>query len=302
MAQGDYDPSVGDAPAVPGAFTGGATNLSADEARSYFQTLLHRNPTDGELAQFTGMPRDQAYSAIRGMQTPDAGRVGDGSGQTPVPVDTGSGGGGGGGGGGLGSVGSLISPFTGSAPALPGSGTGYIPPTPEFHPPAYTPPPAFSYDAFKAPTGETVMNEPGFQFGLDQGLQGLQQSAAARGVLNGGGTLKDVAAWANNYGSQKYGDAYNREATTYGMNRANALGNYNTNYQTQYTDPYNYAFQGAQAAFAPQMQGYATQAAAGQRANEFNYGAAYDQYKDSYQQYLDQQNLLYNYRRPFLEG
>lgn len=255
-----------------------------------------RTPTAADIQIHRGNPG--GLDAIRKLLEHDQ--------PAPAATTTTTTGGGGGGGGG-GSLGSLISPYMGGSFQAPAqvnlggpAGIPYIPPTPQFHAPGYTPPPAFSYESFKPPTGETVLNEPGFKFGLDQGLQGLEQSSAARGVLNGGGTLKDVAAWANNYGSQKYGDAYSREASTYGMNRANAADIYSRNYQTQYADPYQHAFEGAQAEFAPQMQGYATQAAAGQRANEFNYGNAYNQYQDEYKRYLDQQNLLYNYRAPFL--
>jgi len=206
--------------------------------------------------------------------------------QLGSPNDPNRGGGDGGGGGGGGTVGDLIHPFVGTAPALPGNDTSWLPALPEFHAPKYVAP-----NPFVAPTGESVLNEPGFKFGMDEGLQGLQQSAAARGVLNGGGTLKDIAAWGQNYAGTKYNDAYGREASTYDRNVLN-----------QNVLPYQYAFQGAQAEFAPKLQGYATQAAAGQRANEFGYNAAMDQYKNAYDQWLSNQQLLYNYRAPFLQG
>lgn len=271
----------------------------ANQLAALYAQYGHPPPTAEEIQAHRGNPG--GLSAVENMLIAERGS------SSPAPVDTGSGGGYSGGGG---SVGSLIQPYTGSntfqppAPINLGgpAGISYIPPTPQFHAPGYTPPPAFSYESFKAPTGETVLNEPGFKFGLDQGLQGLQQSAAARGVLNGGGTLKDIASWATNYGASKYGDAYNREASTYGMNRANAADTYARNYQTQYADPYQFAFQGAQAEFAPQMQGYATQAQAGQRQNEMNTQNAYRDYDNMYRQYLDQQNLLFNYRQPFLQG
>lgn len=268
----------------------------ADQLAALYAQYGHPPPTEGEIQAHRGNPG--GLSAVENMLIAERGN------SSPAPtVDTSGGGYGGG------SIGSLISPYTGGAFQAPSqvnlggpAGIPYIPQTPQFHAPGYTPPPAFSYESFKAPTGETVLNEPGFKFGLDQGLQGLEQSAAARGVLNGGGTLKDVAAWANNYGAQKYGDAYSREASTYGMNRANAFGNYQTNVLHQNIEPYQFAFQGAQAEFAPQMQGYATQAAAGQRANEFNYGNEFAKYQDDFNRYMSQQGLLYNYRAPFLQG
>lgn len=289
------------------AFQGGATNLTADEVRSYFATLLHTNPTAGQLAQYTGMPRDQAYSQLVAMQTPDPNRIGDGSGQTST-APPGGGPNNGPPGGGLSSVGSLIQPFTGSftPPSqinLGGpQGIPYIPPTPQFTPPSYTPPPAFSYQDFKAPSAQDVLSDPGYQFRLGQGEQALQASAAGRGVLNTGGTLKDVLDYGQNYASQEYGNVYDRSANQYATNRGNAVQNYMQNYQTQYVDPYQIQFQGAQAAFAPQMAGYQTQAAAGQRQNENDYSNAFAQYQQMYKEYQDAQNLLYNYRAPLLNS
>jgi hypothetical protein len=184
------------------------------------------------------------------------------------------------------SLGGLIAPFTASPPPLPGTGTPYIPQTPVFTPPTYTP-----YAPFVPPTGQSVQDEPGYKFGLDQGEQSLQGSAAARGTLNTGGTLKDILSYGQQYAGQQYGQAFNRELQTYGQNL-----------QSQNIIPYEMAFQGAQAAFAPQMTAYSTQAAAGQRANEFNTNTAMQQYQDAYNQWLAQENLKFGYRAPLLNG
>jgi hypothetical protein len=55
-----------------------------------------------------------------------------------------------------------------------------------------------------------VMNEPGYQFGLQQGMDGIQNTAAARGGLYSGATLKGLSRYANDYASTKYNDAWNR--------------------------------------------------------------------------------------------
>lgn len=55
-----------------------------------------------------------------------------------------------------------------------------------------------------------VTSDPGYQFGLDQGLKAVQGSAAARGALNSGATLKALTRYGNDYATTKYGDAYNR--------------------------------------------------------------------------------------------
>jgi hypothetical protein len=134
-----------------------------------------------------------------------------------------------------------------------------LPPVPGFTPPAYTPPPAFSYDAFMAPTGAEVMNDPGYQFRLQQGEQGLLNNRAARGLLNTGGTLKDFLNYNQNFATQEYGNVWDRAANTYKTNRGNALDTYNTNYQTQTKDPYDLSYQSALDQFAPQMKQWETQ-------------------------------------------
>ncbi len=185
-----------------------------------------------------------------------------------------------------GSLGSLVAPFTGTPPPLPGTGTPYIPPTPVFTPPGYTPPPAFKFDAFKSPTAQDVLSDPGYQFRLGQGEQALQQGAAARGTLNGGATQKAILGYGQDYASNEFNNVYNRDLTSYNTNYQSALGQYNTNYNTQYLDPYNIAYQGAQASFAPQMTGYQTQAAAGQHQSDLSYA-------DAYNQFLNDQNTFY---------
>jgi hypothetical protein len=59
------------------------------------------------------------------------------------------------------------------------------------------------------PTAD-LANTPGFQFRLDQGLQGLQRSAAARGTLLTGGTLKGLTRYAQDYASNEYQNRVNQ--------------------------------------------------------------------------------------------
>lgn len=136
--------------------------------------------------------------------------------------------------------------FTPPAPfAPPGNlnlggrpGLEFIPPAPQFN--------------FSAPTMEQAAADPGYQFGLTQGVKARDQSAAQRGVLNTGGTLKGIDEFGQDYATQHYGDFYNR------------------------------AFNLAQAKFSPVMTEWGTLASAGQRQNELNYNHAYDQYQTDY--------------------
>lgn len=141
---------------------------------------------------------------------------------------------------------------------------------PTFNAPRYTAPadfaapPPFSFEAFRAPTLEDARNEPGYAFAADEGRRQLEQSAAARGVLRTGGTLKDILGWGNRFAEQNYGNVFNRGAQTYGMNRENALGNYLTNYNISRDvydrgrqsglDVYDRDYQAALAEFNPRFR------------------------------------------------
>lgn len=61
--------------------------------------------------------------------------------------------------------------------------------------------------------------DPGYQFRLDEGQKALERSAAARGLLSSGSTLKGITNYAQNEGSKEYQNAFNR----YQTNRANQL-------------------------------------------------------------------------------
>ncbi len=240
-------------------------------------------------------------------------------------------------------------PFTPRPPVdVPGSptpGTPYIPPTPTPGPtPNYTPPslsgpplpgsPApFSYadyapGKFTAPTLDEALNDPGYQFRVGEGAKNLDRSAAARGVLNTGGTLKDAINYGQNAASQEYQNVWNRDYNSfntnegdrfnaYMANRSGALQAYNTNYGTQYVDPYNRAYQQftdttvnpAMAAFganvgagnaayqtanADKTLGYATQAAAGQHQTDMNYLNDFNLMNFDYNKQRNYQNDVWN--------
>lgn len=52
--------------------------------------------------------------------------------------------------------------------------------------------------------------DPGYAFRMQQGLQALQGSAAARGGLLSGGALKGIDEFSQGLASQEYGNAFNR--------------------------------------------------------------------------------------------
>jgi len=86
-------------------------------------------------------------------------------------------------------------------------------------------------DAGLAPGGEfssgfdpsTVTADPGFAFRLQQGQQAVERSAAAKGGALGGGALKALTRYAQDYSSGEYGKAYDRSLNTWQTNRSAQL-------------------------------------------------------------------------------
>lgn len=73
-----------------------------------------------------------------------------------------------------------------------------------------------------------IQNDPGYQFQLSEGLKALERSAAARGELLGGGTLKAITQYGEGLAGTEFQNAYNRAANTFQMNRQNNLQALNT--------------------------------------------------------------------------
>jgi hypothetical protein len=74
-------------------------------------------------------------------------------------------------------------------------------------------------------TPPNVTDDPGFQFRLQQGQQAIERSAAARGGLTSGGTLKALEQYSQGLASDEYANAYARALTQYGIGRENFYQN-----------------------------------------------------------------------------
>lgn len=74
---------------------------------------------------------------------------------------------------------------------------------------------------FRAPTQAEVLNDPGYAFGLSQGRDALESSAAAHGNLYSGNTLKKLLEYGTNYGTSKYNDAFDRARSVFNTNLNN---------------------------------------------------------------------------------
>lgn len=59
-------------------------------------------------------------------------------------------------------------------------------------------------------TGADLKNDPGYQFGLQQGTDAIQSSASARGGLFSGATQKALAKYGQDYAGTKFNEGFNR--------------------------------------------------------------------------------------------
>ena len=73
-------------------------------------------------------------------------------------------------------------------------------------------------------TGQDIYSDPSYQFRLQQGQDAIQSSAAARGGLLSGATLKALQNYGQESASQEYSNAYNRFNADQ-TNRYNRLSN-----------------------------------------------------------------------------
>jgi hypothetical protein len=67
--------------------------------------------------------------------------------------------------------------------------------------------------------------DPGYQFRMDEGAQGLERSAAARGGLMNGGSLKALERYRQGFASNEFNNAFNRDQAdkTSRFNRLSSL-------------------------------------------------------------------------------
>lgn len=83
--------------------------------------------------------------------------------------------------------------------------------------------PAFSF------TGADLKNDPGYQFGLNQGTQGIERGQAARGNFLSGGAMKELARYNEDYAGTKFNEGFNRASSTYNTNLTRRQNEWNTN-------------------------------------------------------------------------
>ena len=59
-------------------------------------------------------------------------------------------------------------------------------------------------------TTADFQTDPGYDFRLKEGIKALERSAASRGTVLAGGTLRELARYNQGFASNEFGNAYNR--------------------------------------------------------------------------------------------
>lgn len=182
-------------------------------------------------------------------------------------------------------------------------------PVPTFTPPGIPQAPAFSYGAyeapkpFQAPTLDEARAMPGYEFARSQGEGAVLNRAFGQGTGRSSGTIKDLLGFNQNFADTNYNNLlgqregiYNLNAQTganaYTMNRSNALDTYNTNYGTQYRDPYLASYTAARDVYAPQLAAWQTGQTSGQRQSELDYQRRADEWLNRWNMFDKNRNFI----------
>lgn len=82
---------------------------------------------------------------------------------------------------------------------------------------------------FRAPTAESILSDPSYQFRRDQSVDVLQKTKAAQGLYHSGGTIYDLANLASNFAGTEYSNIWNRDFNKWATDWQNALSTNSAN-------------------------------------------------------------------------
>ena len=158
-------------------------------------------------------------------------------------------------------------------------------------------------DQFSGPTAETLTTDPGYQFRLQQGLQALENSAAAQGTVRTGGAQKGLIDYAGASASQEFGNAYGRARDTFDANVSSRQGAYDRNSAAN-RDAYDRGFStwganeaGRDTQFGQDLTAWQANTDQANQGYDRDYQAAQDQYGagfNAWQANADQANQGYD--------
>lgn len=186
--------------------------------------------------------------------------------------------------------------LTAHKPAATGTGTpppnpngGLVPPDGTYDvPPPGLPPnvnvgdePIYHQAApFTAPTAQDLLQDPSYKFRFDQGINAIQSDRAARGILNSGGTAKDLLGYGQDFASQEYKNVWDR-----------SLQGYLTNVETQNNSPYTFA-----------RSAYDTNRQFAQGQANFDYQSSYNAWVQAYNQWRNSRNDAFDQKWRIANG
>lgn len=157
-----------------------------------------------------------------------------------------------------------------------GGSVGTIPGAPDFP----------NIPSFQQPTLEEAMNDPGYQFTLQQGQKSLENWSASRGTLNDSSTAKALIDYGQGAATTNYGNVWNRDYQAY-----------NTNTENQYIAPYAAQYQNwLTGTVNPTMAQYATNAANVSHLNDTRWQDNWNSYLQSWNQFRDQRDSTFNHQ------
>lgn len=131
----------------------------------------------------------------------------------------------------------------------------YVAPADAKQPDPFTYPDFVAPDAFQAPTADSILQDPSYAFREGRLRGSIENSAAAKGVLNSSGTIDQLLTGVGDFASQEYGNIWNRDFNLWNTNYQDALTNYGTN-RTNQSNIYDLATQRAGTAQANAWQQY----------------------------------------------
>lgn len=146
--------------------------------------------------------------------------------------------------------------------------------------PEFQPPPDFVAPEWSAPTLEQAFNAPGYQFRLKSGMESMQNSAAAKGVLRTGGTLSDLLEYGQNFAAQEYSAEFDRALRGYGAQYKSAA------------DEYSNTYQAAKDKFAPEFSSWQALTSAERARAELAFQREWDQYALGAQMQMGQEGWI----------
>lgn len=122
----------------------------------------------------------------------------------------------------------FITPYGGKAPTLDPSSPFAFGPRKPSQP--------FQWKTFQPPSPDSIYSDPSYKFRLGEGERSLEASAAARGTLNSGMTLKDILGYGQNFASQEYQNIFNRAMATDKQQFGEAYQTWQGNDQADFRD------------------------------------------------------------------